>query len=63
MQTARVNDIRHLVQLTEHPAQHLQVVNLDGHIDGGQLLTGIAAAGNAQHVHLLIGEDGGDIAQ
>ncbi len=63
VQTARVNDIGHLVELTKHPAQHLQVVNLNGHIDGCQLLTGIAAAGDTQHIHLLIGENGGDIAQ
>ncbi|MDU6268943.1 MAG: hypothetical protein E6604_02115, partial [Veillonella sp.] len=28
-----------------------------------QLLFGIAAAGHAQHVNFLIGENGGDIAQ
>lgn len=63
VQTTRVNHIRHLVQFAKHAAQHLQVVDFDGHIDGGKLLAGIAAAGDAQHVDLLVGENGRDVAQ
>lgn len=62
VQTTGVNDIRYLVELAEHAAQHLQVVDLDRHIDGGDLLFNVAAAGDAQHVDFFIGQNGGDIA-
>ena len=63
MQTTGVDDVRYLIQLRQYAPQHLQVVDLNGHIDRCHLLFSIAAAGNAQHVDLLIGENGGDVAQ
>lgn len=62
VQSPCINHIRHLVQLTEHAAQHLQVVDLDGHINGGDLLFNVAAAGDAQHVDFFVSQNGGDIA-
>lgn len=63
VQATGVDDVRNLIQLAKYPAQNLQVVDLNGHIDGCHLLLRIAAAGNAQHVDLLIGENSSDIAQ
>lgn len=61
----RADDVRRshpvLVQLAEHAPEHLQVVDFDGHINGGKLLFGITPAGNSQHVYLLVGENRGDI--
>src|SRR5471030_882182 len=63
MQTFGVYHVRQLVELGNHTAKHLRVVDFDIHINGRQLLFGVAAAGNAQHVDLFVGENSGDIAQ
>ena len=54
VQTLGVYHVRQLVQLRQHPAQHLLVVDFDIHVDGGQLLLGVAAAGDAQYVDLSL---------
>lgn len=63
MEATGVYDIRQLIQFGQYPAQHLQVIDLDIHIDSRHHLFGIAAAGNAQYVNFLICQDRSDIAQ
>src|SRR5574344_325626 len=55
--------VAHLVDLRQHAIERLNVVDLHVDVDVGGLHPGIGARTHAQHVDLLVGDDGGESAQ